>query len=420
MRTIARAIALAAVASMLVLGPAAAKSSGKIVFGSNRADGDRELYVVNEDGSGEHRLTFNDVFERQPIWSPDGTRIAFAGLKDGNWDIYTIDATGGDLRRLTTDPARDDYPKWTSDGRIVFERGNFACPCRAWIVNPDGTGEAEIPLGNDDIWTPEPSRRGNKLAYSRNLGGILQLFVSRLDGSGSRQVIVNPGGGGDFNARWSPTGDDLVFLRDVNNVDNDIYVVGANGKGLKRLTNTPDRVEFWPAWSSDGREILFQTGDGHLRAVSVSTGQERAVATAPTAPLGDDFGDGVRDASLWHQINDPGGTIGETGGRLVASISGTAVPGGQFNQIDEHIGSQCSLTGDFDFQVDYSLLTWPRRGGFIAQLSAFFGNAAIARTSTTWNPQADEQYSGWSDGGNGAFTTRTPRARSGSSGTTAS
>jgi hypothetical protein len=91
---------------------------------------------------------------------------------------------------------------------------------------------------------------------------------------------------------------------------------------------------------------------------------------------------------------------------VVASISGTAVPGGQYNQIDEHFGSQCSLTGDIDFQVDYALLDWPQLGGFRAQLQAFFGNASVGRASVAipWSPAwGDEQVSGFADFGNGSF-----------------
>ena len=395
--------AAAALLALAVAAPAYA-SSGRVVFASNRADGQRDLYVVNADGSGEHRLTFDGdaLVERQPVWSDDGTRIAFAGLKDGNWDIYTVDAAGGDLRRVTTDPARDDYPRWTADGRLVFTRGVFGCPCTGWIANADGSDAGQIPLlGN--VLTLTPSPRGQRLVYSTDAGGTWSLHVAQLNGKGDRQITDGPAPFGDFNAVWSASGNDLAFLRDHSGVDNDLYVVQANGTGLRQLTNTPDRVEFWPAWSNDGSEILFQTGDGHLRAVSVGDGAERAVPTWPQAPLADDFSDGLRDSSLWHAIADPGGSVGELDGRLVASISGIAVPGGPFNQIDEHIGSQCSLAGDFDYQVDYQLLTWPQHGGFFAALNAFFGDGAVARVSTPFDPPFDESYNAWRGGANFLF-----------------
>ena len=58
----------------LAAGPRGGGGGGKIVFASNRADGERELYVVDADGSGEHRLTFDDLFER----GPRGRRTAAA------------------------------------------------------------------------------------------------------------------------------------------------------------------------------------------------------------------------------------------------------------------------------------------------------------------------------------------------------
>src|SRR5262249_12216070 len=145
-------LVLAALA--LALAGSAGPATGgqqKIVFGSNPANGERDLYVVNEDGNGERRLTFdgNEYFERVASWSPDGSRIAYAALKDGNFDIYTIDANGGDRRRITTDPQRDDYPEWTSDGRIMFTRGLFGCPCSEWVVNADGSDPVRLALPGD-------------------------------------------------------------------------------------------------------------------------------------------------------------------------------------------------------------------------------------------------------------------------------
>jgi Tol biopolymer transport system component len=387
-----------------------AKPDARIVFGSDRADGQRDLYIVNEDGTGEHRLTFdgNDMFERVASWSPDNSRIAYAANHNGNFDIYTIDPNGGTPQRITTDPARDDYPEWTSDGRIVFTRGLFNCPCAEWIVNADGTNAQQLPL-RGSVVSAEPSLTSNRIVYaSADSSSITALHVSTLTGGGDKQITNPPSDGeGDFEPHWSPNGNDIVFLRDHGGVDNDVFVVHADGSGLRRITNTPDRPEFWATWSSDGSEIIYQDGTtGKLHAVSVSSGQDRLLATSPRAPFTETFDGTQRDSSLWHQINDPGGTVSQSGGRLVTSIDGTAVPGGQYNQVDEHYGMQCQVSGDFDVRVDYSLLQWPHDGGFRANLSAFFANASLGRASVLvpWAPSwNDEQVQGYSDGGNGSF-----------------
>jgi dipeptidyl aminopeptidase/acylaminoacyl peptidase len=380
-----------------------------LVFASDRADGVRELYVVRRDGTGQRRLTFNDLLERQPVWSPDGRQIAFAGLKDGNWDIYTVDRTGAGLRRLTSDPARDDYPKWTSDGWLVFQRGPFLCPCEAWIMAADGTREQRIDTGPGNAITPEPSPHGQLLAFASDRDGPSSLYTMPLNGGAVRRLTEAPGPAfGDFNPRWSPRGNEIAFLRDHDGSDNDLFVVRANDRNVRRLTATPERVEFWPSWSPDGSEVAFTVGFGpqRLRTISLADGQENAVSTWPSAPLVESFDDGIRDASLWHQIVDPGATLAEANGRLELSIAADAVPGGPFNQVTAHYGSHCSLTGDFDLQVDYELLQWPSPGVF-AGLHAFFAFAGVSRISSI----GGDDYSAWSGS---AFASRPTADRAGS------
>jgi len=407
-------VAIAAAAAISASAGSAAKPVQRIVFGSDRADGQRDLYIVNEDGTDERRITFdgNNMFERVATWSPDNSRIAYAASKDGNFDIYTIDPNGGTPQRVTTEGARDDYPQWTSDGRIVYTRGLFDCPCTEWIVNADGSNARQLPL-RGSVVSAEPNPRNDRIVYASDSSGISALHISTLTGgddlvAGDKRITDPPSDGqGDFEPHWSPTGNDIVFLRDHGGIDNDVFVVHADGTGLRRITNTPDRVEFWATWSSDGSEIIYQDATtGKLHAVTVDTGQDRLLATSPRAPLTDGFDGGARDASLWHQINDPGGSVTQTGGRVVASIDAGAVPGGQYNQVDEHFGLQCQVAGDFDVRVDYTLLQWPHLGGFRANLSAFFANASVGRASIavpwapTWN---DDQVAGYADGGNGEF-----------------
>jgi hypothetical protein len=396
------ALVAAVVAVSVPTATAAPAGSGAIVFVSNRANGNRELYVVDRDGSGLRRLTYNGLVERQPAWSPDRTRIAFSALDpaSGNWDIYSVDANGGDLRRLTTDPGRDDAPQWTADGRIVYQHGSFNCPCEAWIVNADGGGAQQLPTGPGNALTPTASPHGDKLAFASDRAGdgTWAIYTMQLNGRALRQVTF-PTAGQDLQPRWSPSGNELAFLRDGGTQDNDLYVMHGNGQGLTRLTTTPDRVEFFLSWSSPDEIVLSATGaDGfHLYAIPAAGGPETPLSTVPQAPYVDSFDEPSVDTSFWYTLVDPGSSLGLVDGQLVTSIAGSAEPGGQWNQVAAQIGSPCHLRGDFDMQVDYRLLTWPEHGGYFASLSSIFADVAVARSSAPWDPPYNQQYNGWSN-----------------------
>ena len=76
------------------------------------------LYVMDANGTRSKKIAGGGL---QLEWSPDGTSIAFTARVAGNREIYVVDADGSELRRLTTDPAADDWPTWSPDGkRIAF------------------------------------------------------------------------------------------------------------------------------------------------------------------------------------------------------------------------------------------------------------------------------------------------------------
>lgn len=397
-RRILLAVLVTAAAAVAPLTASAAKPpAGAIVFTSTRANGDRELYVVNRDGSGLHRLTFNSLFERQAVWSPDRTQIAFsAGDASGNFDVYVINADGTGQTRLTTDAARDDSPQWTPDGRILFQRDE-----RAWIMNADGAAAAELPTGPGDAITPTASPRGGLVAFASNRGaGTTEaIYVMKVNGNGVKQVTF-PTAGEDVQPRFSPDGSQISFMRDNGTPDNDLYVVDANGQNLRQLTKTPDRVEFWSSWSGNAAVFSARGSDGvwHLYSVPSSGGAESTVSTIPGPGFTDTFSGPTVDSGMWYVLQDPGSSIGVSNGELVASISGSAVPGPPFNQVATGIGSPCHTLGDFDYQVDYRLITWPAHGGFFAQLQSVFGWINAARQSTPWDPPYEQQYGAWTGG----------------------
>ena len=101
-----------------------------------------------------------------------------------------------------------------------------------------------------------------------------ELFVMNADGTGVRKLTHPPSGTEDTNADWSPDGSRIVFARAPSSGVHSIWVVKPDGTGLRRLTpNCPPGVgipkckadDGWPVWSPDGKHIAFQRLSGPLR-----------------------------------------------------------------------------------------------------------------------------------------------------------
>jgi Tol biopolymer transport system component len=126
----------------------------RIAFSSER-DGDKEIHVVNADGSGERGLTdLPGADATRAVWSPDGTQISFVAYDGEQWDLWVVNADGGGLLKLTTRD-RDDGPAvWAPDGSLlaftasqvtgdVDNTGTYD----VYTIHPDGTGERRITSG---------------------------------------------------------------------------------------------------------------------------------------------------------------------------------------------------------------------------------------------------------------------------------
>jgi TolB protein len=211
-------------ACLIVLwGKVSAQQKGKILFISDR-DGNAEIYVVDDDGTNLKRLTNTNTLEASPVWSPDGTQIAFIARSED------MEAT---VRVMSADGASDSLLA----GIGVFQ------------------------FGGGVAWSPD----GKKLLCPENKGGNPDICLINADGSDKKNLTQHSAI--DVSPSFSPDGKKIAFAS--NRDDNfEIYAMDTNGGNLTRLTNTPEREGF-PAFSPDGKRIAYYLYRNNLSEVRI-------------------------------------------------------------------------------------------------------------------------------------------------------
>jgi len=214
-------------------------------------------------------------------------------------EVYLMDGDGTHVRRVTTNAWGDGFPSLSPDGRtIVFEsnrlrtEGEPANTSDLFLMNADGTGQAHLVRGSSATWSPD----GKSIAFHASASGAgrpikvdpgaattdSDIFVVSVDDLRTKRArptnITNNLAAIDDDPDWSPDGRTIVFTSHavaddpINSVTAEVYVIEADGSGKPmRLTNNAEE-ERAPAWSPDGKRILFQCRKG-------SPVQGRAVAT---------------------------------------------------------------------------------------------------------------------------------------------
>ena len=127
--------------------------SSKIAYCSHGGDGNWAVWVIDADGSNRRQLTHPKLIppagangDSPGAWSADGAQIAYSSVVDGDRELFLMNADGSNQRRLTDFRGGDGPVAWLPDGRIVFShfRGDEALP-HWYLINPDGTNLRSLP-----------------------------------------------------------------------------------------------------------------------------------------------------------------------------------------------------------------------------------------------------------------------------------
>jgi eukaryotic-like serine/threonine-protein kinase len=197
---------------------------------------DNTLWRSRADGSDRLQLTYPPVDAHLPRWSPDGTQIAFIGVRDKNWKIFFISAQGGAPQEL-----------------LPQENNLEADP----VFSPDGT----------------------QLAF----GGVAGRRGIELVDLKTRRVSAVPASEGLFSPRWSPDGKYLAALsRDSLKLS---FFDIKNQKWSEPVTEKA--IIGFPTWSRDSKYLCFNEGgaDPTFRRVKIGATGSEALFTLKGLPM---------------------------------------------------------------------------------------------------------------------------------------
>jgi TolB protein len=180
-----------------------------------------------------------------PVYSPDGTRLAFMSGRDGNPEIYVINADGSNLRRLTNHPAGDGTPTWSPNGQqLAFVSDRTGTP-QIYLMSADGTNVRRITM--NESWADQPtwSSAFNEIAYAARTGSGYDIKVFDIPSGQSRQITFSQGS--NERPSYSPNGRHLAFTS-TRSGGTQVFTVSRDGKNLRQITRTGNNQ--MPAWSN--------------------------------------------------------------------------------------------------------------------------------------------------------------------------
>ena len=211
-------------------------------------------------------LTSLPGVESQPYFAPDGKRIVYvwSGESGENPDIYVQSLEDGSVRRITTDAASDLSPVWSPDGSQIAWLRTGAGETAVFVSNLSGGVQGKVA----DVYTVRVEALGRHLDWSPD-----GKFIAAADkgkpgfpfhivligvGDGSKHEATLPPDGiiGDMSPAFSPDGQSLAFVRAMSSGVSEVYVAPAQGGVARRLTFDNRNVGSL-AWTPDGRSIVF-------------------------------------------------------------------------------------------------------------------------------------------------------------------
>jgi Tol biopolymer transport system component len=230
---------------------------GRILFPSD-ASGDREVWIMEADGTGQKQLTADGGFNELPAASPDGRYIVFTSSRTGKRTIWRMNTDGSDPIQLTR--GENDFgPQCSPDSRWVVYMSAASGKDTVWKTTIDGGEAVQLteersngPVVSPDgtrvaCWWWSPPKSPPKIAVIPSAGGNPIMILDALPGAAA--------GGIPLPMRWTSDGQALIYCIRRNDISN-IWSQPLIGGEPKRLTDFKSELIEGFDWSRDDRLLL--------------------------------------------------------------------------------------------------------------------------------------------------------------------
>jgi len=232
----------------------------KITFVSDRGDGiNKELYVMDYDGSNAYPLTTLKSITLTPTFSPDGQKIAFTTYRGSSVEIGVISTIDHHRFPFPTLAGLNTTPAWSPDGsRIAFATSKDNNDgTEIYVADWDGSHMRRLTVSRgadvSPAWNP---KTGREIVFVSDRSGTPQIW--RMDAEGTNLHRVIDDGGDAENPSWSPDGQTIAFAWQKRGARFDIYLHDlASGKNVQLTHDQADNER--PTWSPDGKHIAFES-----------------------------------------------------------------------------------------------------------------------------------------------------------------